>query len=236
MTKIKTNLEKLHTNQILDVATGNGYFLKFLTDTLADYSEAVGIDTKSEAANPFGDTFKQNPKVRFLVMPAENLEFPDSNFDIVCISNSLHHLAEPERVLQEMLRVLKKGGLFILNEMYRDGDQAPTQQTHILLHHWFAAVDRAQNVIHNETYSRQELLNFAENLGLELLELEDQIELSDDPKSPEVYSELDPVIQRYIERADGNENLQKEGKQLQDRLKSIGFHSASSLLLMAKKM
>jgi ubiquinone/menaquinone biosynthesis C-methylase UbiE len=235
MTKIISMLEQFRTGKILDVATGNGNFLKFLTDTLSDYSKAVGIDTKPEVAGAFEATFQQNPKVHFLVIPAEKMDFEDSSFDIVCISNSLHHLADPKRVLHEMLRVLSPGGIFILNEMYHDGDQAPTQQTHILLHHWFAAVDRAQNLIHNETYTRQELIDFTAGLQLELLDTEDQIDLSEDPHNPEIYSELDPIIQRYIQRAEGSQELQEQGKRLQERLRSIGFHSASSLLLMAGK-
>lgn len=235
MIKTIAMLKELNASKILDVATGNGNFLKFLTDTLSGFSEAIGIDTKQEAASPFEETFQQNPNVHFLVMSAEKMIFADSSFDIVCISNSLHHLANPERVLHEMLRVLKPGGIFILNEMYRDGDQAPTQQTHILLHHWFAAVDRAQNVIHNETYTRQELIDFTAFLELELLDAEDQIDLSEDPRSPEIYTELDPIIQRYIQRAEGNAELQEQGMRLQERLRNIGFHSASSLLLMARK-
>lgn len=235
MTKIISMLEEFRAAKILDVATGNGNFLKFLADTLSDYSEAIGIDAKPEAAGPFEETFQQDPKVHFIAMTAEEMNFADSSFDIVSISNSLHHLADPQRVLDEMWRVLKPGGIFILNEMYRDGDQAPTQQTHILLHHWFAAVDRAQNVIHNETYNRQELIDTILGLGLDLLDTEDQIDLSEDPRDPEIYTELDPVIQRYIQRAEGSQELQEQGKRLQERLRNIGFHSASSLLLVARK-
>jgi ubiquinone/menaquinone biosynthesis C-methylase UbiE len=228
-------LENLDAGQILDVATGGGNFLKYLIDTVSNYSEATGIDTKEAAASPFLKTFEQNPKVHYLTMAAEKMDFLDSSFDTVSISNSLHHLEDPERILREMLRVLKPSGTLIINEMYRDCNQTPAQQTHVLLHHWWAAVDRTQNVIHKETFTRQELVDFAAHLALEQIEVEDQIKLESDPMDPEVFNELDPVIQRYIERGTGNEELQKQGKLMLERLQSIGFHSASSLLLIARK-
>lgn len=235
MTKLTTKLENLDAGHILDVATGSGNFLKYLVDTVSNYSEATGIDTKEATASPFPKTFDQNPRVHYLTMAAEKMDFPDSSFDTVSISNSLHHLEDPERVLCEMLRVLKPGGIFIINEMYRDCNQTPAQQTHVLLHHWWAAVDTAQNVIHNETYTRQGLVDFAARLPLERIEMEDQVELSGDPMDPEVLHELEPIIQQYIQRAAGNADLQKQGELMLERVRTIGFHGASSLLLIARK-
>ncbi len=234
MTNVTAMLERLDAGRILDVATGSGSFLKFITDTVKSYSEAAGIDTKEEAAISFGETLQQNPKAHFWVMPAEKMSFPDSSFDTVCISNSLHHLENPAAVLCEMRRVLKPGGTFVISEMYCDGSQLPAQQTHILLHHWWGAVDRTQNIVHHATFTRQQLVDFAQNLGLEQIEMEDQVDISNDPLDPEIFLELEPVIQRYLDRAAENFELRKQGEQLLERLRTIGFQSASSLLLMAK--
>jgi SAM-dependent methyltransferase len=235
MPSLITKLENFDAGQILDVATGSGNFLKYLIDTVSNYSEATGIDIKEASGSPFIKTFEQYPKVHYLTMEAEKLIFPDASFDTVSISNSLHHLEDPERVLGEMVRVLKPGSTFIINEMYSDRNQAPTQQTHILFHHWIAAVDRTQNIIHNETYTRQELIDFASNLALGQIEMEDQIDLSGDPKDPEVCNELAPIIEQYIKRSSGNEGLQKQGKLILERLKTIGFHNAASLQIIARR-
>jgi len=234
-TNTTATLERLNAGKILDVATGAGNFLKFLTDTAMTFTEAIGIDFKEGAAAPFNETFKDDPRVRFQVMQAEKMDYPDAAFDTVCISNSLHHLEEPELVLREMLRVVRPGGTFIISEMYRDGDQTPSQQTHIQLHHWWADIDSTQGIIHKKTYTRQELIDFAQNLGLEQIETEDIADLSDDPLAAEVFTEIDPIIERYIERAAGNEALQKQGEQIREHLHIVGFHNATSLLLLAKK-
>jgi ubiquinone/menaquinone biosynthesis C-methylase UbiE len=49
--------------------------------------------------------------VRFEVGSAYALPFPDRSFDAVFAHNVLEHVAEPERALGEMARVLKPGGI-----------------------------------------------------------------------------------------------------------------------------
>ena len=44
----------------------------------------------------------------------DRLPFPDATFDVVLISDALHHLSCPEQALHEVRRVLKKDGLFLL--------------------------------------------------------------------------------------------------------------------------
>lgn len=234
-TNTTATLEQLNTGKILDVATGAGNFLKYLTGTVKSFSEAIGIDFKDTAAAPFNETFRDDPRIHFQVMHAEKMDYPDASFDTVCISNSLHHLTEPELVLKEMLRVLKPGGTLIISEMYCDGDQTPSQHTHILLHHWWAEIDTTQNIVHNKTYTRRELISFVQHLDLDQVATEDVADLSDDPLDPAVFEEIDPIIERYIERAAGNEALQKQGEQIREHLHTVGFHNATSLLLLAKK-
>jgi len=236
MTNTKDIFGSIHAGRVLDVATGSGYFLKLLTDEASDYSEGIGVDTKEAAAGPFGETFENVPNIVFQAMKAEELEFEDASFDTVCISNSLHHLVDPLPALNEMKRVLKPGGRFIISEMYQDGEQTETQKTHILIHHWMAAIDSVNNIIHHETYKRQQLIDFGTELGLEKINMVDLVDLSYDPKDPEIVADYDPIILRSIERAEGHPDWQKQGEELRQRLLTIGYHSASALLLVGEKV
>jgi ubiquinone/menaquinone biosynthesis C-methylase UbiE len=47
-----------------------------------------------------------------LVMDAERLEFEDASFDAVFSFGVLHHVADPDRALAEIRRVLRPGGTF----------------------------------------------------------------------------------------------------------------------------
>lgn len=50
--------------------------------------------------------------VSFKIGSAYDLPYPDGSFDAAFAHTVLQHLKEPERVLQEILRVLKPGGVF----------------------------------------------------------------------------------------------------------------------------
>ena len=228
----KDILGQLSGGRVLDVATGGGNFIHFLLEGLQDYTDIIGVDNNERAAATFTEAFKENPKVKFQMMDAQKLDFDDSSFDLVCISNSLHHL-DPVPVLREMKRVLRPNRLLLVSEMYRDG-QTETQMTHVHLHHWWAAVDTVNGIVHRETYTRQGLLDLVSELNLKDLATFDLYDLSEDPKSPDIITELEPVFERYIQRADGHPELQTRGKELKKRVKEIGFHSATTLVVMGK--
>ena len=230
----KDILGHISASRILDVATGSGNFIHFLIEGLQDYTEIIGVDNNERAEATFTETFKKNPKVKFQRMDAHKLDFNESSFDLVCISNSLHHL-DPLPVLHEMKRVLRPNGVLLVSEMYRD-NQTETQMTHVHLHHWWAAVDRVNGVLHNETYTRQELLDLVSDLDLNDLITFDISDLSDDPKNPEIFTELDPVFERYIQRAEGYPDMQARGEELKARVKDIGFHSATTLVVLGRKI
>lgn len=229
----KEILGGIAAQRILDVATGGGGFVHFLHEGLQDYSEIIGVDNNERSAAAFAEAFKENPRVHFQQMDARHLDFPDFSFDLVSISNSLHHL-DPEAALLEMKRVLRPGGSILVSEMYRD-HQTETQMTHVLLHHWWAAVDMVNGVVHRETYTRQQLLDLVASLDLADLSTYDLCDLSDDPHDPAIMEELAPVFERYIQRAEGHPELQARGAELRQRVEQVGFHSATTLMVVGRK-
>jgi ubiquinone/menaquinone biosynthesis C-methylase UbiE len=232
MTSPKDILGEISGGSVLDVATGTGGFIHFLLDGLKDYTGIIGVDTSGRGAEAFAETFKEKPNIRFQVMDALRLDFNDSSFDLACISNSLHHL-DPLVVLREMMRVLRPGGTFVVAEMVRD-DQTETQMTHVELHHWWAAVDTVNGIVHRETYRRAEILEMVDALGLSATRYYDLCDLTENPKNPEIIAELDPVFDRYIQRAEGHPELQARGGQLRKRVIDIGFHSATTLVAVGR--
>ena len=63
-------------------------------------------------------------------------------------------------------------------------------------------------------------------------------DLDADPKDPELIRELDGIIDRYIQRSqalkDGAE-LCQQGEELRLRAHLMGFHGATSLLMIGEK-
>ncbi len=239
-TEKKDSVEQvLHTieaGMVLDVASGNGGFIQFLMDNTKNHGEIFGIDTSELGIRAGYKTF-EGKNVHFRHMDAAQLGFPDEAFDTVSIANSLHHMADLSEVLSEMIRVLKPGGTLLLAEMYRD-NQVETQMTHVLLHHWWAAIDSAIGITHLETFSREHIIELCSSLHLQQTSYFDVVDLSSDPKDAGLTKELDMVIDRYQQKAAGTineESLFQQGESLRKRVREIGFHSASQLFLIGKK-
>jgi ubiquinone/menaquinone biosynthesis C-methylase UbiE len=229
-------LSKLDAGQVLDIATGNGGFITFLLDNIKSFTEITGIDLNERPLEAARKAFLQG-NIRFLKMDANQMEFADCLFDTVCIANSLHHLENLEKTLTEMRRVCKSDGTLLFCEMYRDG-QTKTQQTHVDLHHWWAAVDRADGIHHRETYTRQEILDITQKLGMKAMEYYDLKDLEANPKEPELVKDLDGIIDRYLQRAQGlsgEAQLIERGEELRKRVHATGFHGATSLLVIGRK-
>ena len=224
----------LSGGRVLDVGTGRGGWAEELAEQLADYEEIIGIDIDATLAEAFAATMQPHPRARFEVMDGMAMTYPDASFDTVAIAGSLHHLADPEVGLREMARVLKPGGYFIVAEMYRDG-QTETQQTHVRLHHWWGAVDRLRGVSHRETYTRRQVMNLVNALGLDNLVVRDDADRPDDPRNAAQIARLEPGIDTYLAFASGHPDLIAEGEQIRKRLHRVGLHLASVLVAVGEK-
>jgi len=230
-------LGNLDAGNVLDVATGNGSFIELLISNLRSYKTITGVDSQSNHASGFAENFVKHPEVRFVTMDASDLQFPDHIFDTVSISNSLHHLPDMTKVLNEMMRVLKPGGNFILQEMFRDQQSNP-QMTHVLLHHWWAQIDSALGITHFETFTKQEILAILDGLRLSPFTWIDICDFSEDPLNPETIQLLDEIIDRYTKRAESIPQagpILEQGKLLRDQLHRIGFQNASAILAVGQK-
>jgi len=90
--------------QVLDLGTGTGVAAAAILERGAS---VIGIDF-SEAM--IAEARRRLPEVDFRVASAEELPFDDGSFDAVVANGVLHHLAEPDRALEEAYRVLNRDG------------------------------------------------------------------------------------------------------------------------------
>ena len=100
--------------KFLEIGSGVGTLL--VTARTKYGIDAYGIEPSEEEFTPFNEIssmlFKEfNILGNILVKgKAEKLPFEDESFDLVYSTNVLEHVENPEKVLNESLRVLKKGG------------------------------------------------------------------------------------------------------------------------------
>ena len=107
-------------SSILDLATGSGDVVFALERGLDSSPEIIGLDFCEPMllqARKKRDELKLNAdKFPFVVGDCLDLPFPDNKFDLVTISFGLRNLADREKGLREIYRVLKPSGRLIVLE------------------------------------------------------------------------------------------------------------------------
>src|SRR3954454_12898216 len=104
---------------VLDVGAGVGHWGRLLSHVLAPDATVVGIDreprwVEEAAANAAEAGLAE--RFSYRVSGAEQLPFADETFDLVTCQTLLIHVADPRAVIDEMIRVTKRGGLVVASE------------------------------------------------------------------------------------------------------------------------
>ncbi|MCD4846900.1 MAG: class I SAM-dependent methyltransferase [Candidatus Aegiribacteria sp.] len=237
--RLETTLDGIRISRTLDVATGAGNYASFLRTNIKGCGAITAIDVDRTMLTRAKEHLDKIADVSPACMNSAMMAFKPEAFDMVCISNSLHHMSKLEDTLAEMLRVLRPGGYFLVSEMFRDG-QTDAQMTHVLMHEWWAEIDTALGVSHNGTFRKDEILDICAipSLGLENMISQDYAFLDKDPLDPEAVEYIDGAIDMYVKKASGLdnfENLKIRGDELRERLHSTGFHGATTLVILGSK-
>lgn len=96
---------------VLDVGCGRGP----ASDLLAKMSrDVIAVDVSMNFLKE-ADRFCENSEISFVRNNAENLAFKDEWFDVVICFGVLEHVRNPESVLREFARVVKRGGYIFID-------------------------------------------------------------------------------------------------------------------------
>jgi len=97
--------------RILDLGCGNGRST-YLISTLNKNIVAVGCDISYRFLSSLGQG--KGDAAKYCTADASKLPFADQSMDIVSCFQLIEHISEPDKVISEMIRVVKKGGLIII--------------------------------------------------------------------------------------------------------------------------
>jgi len=95
-----------NNSKILDIGCGPGVEIKFLER----YGKVVGIDSSPEILN----FCKEKGIENVILGKAENLPFLNNSFDLATALDIVEHVEDDSKVIKEIYRVLRKGGLALI--------------------------------------------------------------------------------------------------------------------------
>ena len=118
--RVLSNLDIGERSVCLDIGCGSGISALLINQYL-DCEKVVGIDidpgmvTAAKKYTSHPPKWAQNIRtdnIEFLCEDATRSPFPDCHFDAVFLFGVLHHMKEWKKVISEVYRMLKEGGVF----------------------------------------------------------------------------------------------------------------------------
>ena len=90
---------------VLEIGPGFEPHIKFKELNYSEY-HCIDINDSPELVKYYEESFSN---VFFKCYDGEKLDYPDNTFDRIIISHALEHILDPEKFINEMMRVLKPG-------------------------------------------------------------------------------------------------------------------------------
>ena len=116
---VKSEIEKEHdltSKRILEIGCGRGGLAVFLSKVNQSSNEIVACDFSSTAVEK-GEAYSKSLGINNIIWRCADIQsipFDDSFFDVVISCETVEHVPDPFKAVQELGRVLKPGGKFIL--------------------------------------------------------------------------------------------------------------------------
>lgn len=141
----------------LDVATGGGHLTKAIAPHVGqvfatDLTQPMLMAARNHLASHCQNVF-------YVVADAEALPFLGHSFDAVGCRIAAHHFPNPRAFVQEVARVLRPGGKFVLID-----NIAPEEE---VLDRFVNTLEKLRDTSHVRSYSRSEWLGWIREAGLE---------------------------------------------------------------------
>jgi len=110
------NSEEDSNAKVLDVGCGVGGTSRYLAKSLGTDASVTGITLSPNQVKRATELAVEQGvgNAKFTVMNALEMDFPDNSFDVVWACESGEHMPDKEAYINEMMRVLKPGGKFVM--------------------------------------------------------------------------------------------------------------------------
>lgn len=140
--KLLPLLGEIKEKKILDVGAGTGRLSIALAKQGAD---VTALDVSKEMLEKIK---MKNKKIKIVIGEAESLPFEDETFDIVTAVFLIVHLKNPTRFFDEVYRVLKDGGIFIVTNInQKDPPLVKTKDGEIIIESFYHRPEQVRQIL-----------------------------------------------------------------------------------------
>jgi len=110
------NAEEDSSARVLDVGCGVGGTSRYLAKKLGPNADVTGITLSPNQVKRATELAVEQgvENAKFTVMNALKMDFPDNSFDVVWACESGEHMPDKDAYINEMMRVLKPGGKYVM--------------------------------------------------------------------------------------------------------------------------
>ena len=130
--KVLALVSKKNPKTVLDIATGTGDLALLMAETSAE--KIIGLDISGgmlEVGRKKIATAKLSNKIEMVLADSESMPFEDNSFDAITVAFGIRNFEHLDLGLQEILRVLKPNGIFVVLET-SNPTQSPYKQGYSL--------------------------------------------------------------------------------------------------------
>ncbi len=149
---------EINGKKILDVGAGTGRFALILFNAGA---QVVALDVSSEMLKMLAN---KNKKIEIVVGEAENLPFEEDYFDFVVATFLVVHLKNLTAFFDEVYRVLKDGGRFIVTNInQKEAPEVKTKQGKIKIESYYHRPEKIIKELENLAFKIEKNIFIYEN-------------------------------------------------------------------------
>lgn len=140
--KLLPLLGEVANKKILDVGAGTGRLAAYLAKRGAN---VVALDVSAEMLKL---AKKKNGNIKIIVGDAENLPFAADAFDVAVAAFLIVHLKNPARFFNEVYRVLKDNGIFVITNInQKDPSLVKTAAGEIIIESFYHRPEKVKTIL-----------------------------------------------------------------------------------------